>query len=228
MSFTRYAIYFTPAPGQLADFGAEWLGWDSAAGSTRAHPVIPGLSASVAALTARPRKYGFHGTLKAPFRLAADRTETALLHAVDRLASTLAPVTLQGLKLDQIGGFLALTPAGSAGGLTAFAADVVEQLDSFRAPPTADEIARRNPARLTPRQQTLLANWGYPYVQDQFRFHMTLTGPVPREHIGAVRSALAPVLAPILPQPFRIDALTLLGADTAGRFHQITRVSVSG
>lgn len=228
MSFTRYAIYFTPAPGPLADFGAAWLGWDSAAGTTRAHPVIPGLTASVAALTARPHKYGFHGTLKAPFRLAADKTEGALIRAVEKLASTLAPVSLQGLVLDQIGGFLALVPTGSAGGLTAFAADVVEQLDSFRAPPTDEEIARRDPARLTPRQQTLLANWGYPYVQDQFRFHMTLTGSVPREQIGAVRSALAPVVAPIVPQPFAIDALTLLGADAAGRFHQIARVSVRG
>ena len=35
---------------------------------------------------------------------------------------------------------------------------------------------RRNPSGLTPRQREFLDLWGYPYVMEEFRFHMTLTG----------------------------------------------------
>src|SRR5262249_2220033 len=43
-------------------------------------------------------------------------------------------------------------------------------------PLTDADRARRNPARLTPRQRDYLERWGYPYVMEEFRFHMTLTG----------------------------------------------------
>jgi putative phosphonate metabolism protein len=220
--FARYAVYFTPEPGPLADFGAAWLGWDSATGSARTHPPVKDLPAPVADLTARPRKYGFHGTIKPPFRLAPSADAAGLAAALHAFCARHAPVTLDGLRLARIGGFVALVPEGPADGLVRLAAAAVEALDGFRARPTEAEIARRNPPRLTPRQRTLLERWGYPYTHDEFRFHMTLTGPL-GARADTVCAALAPVVTPLVPRPFRVDALTLMGADGDDMFHQIAR-----
>jgi hypothetical protein len=67
-------------------------------------------------------------------------------------------------------------PAGASAELEGLAADCVLQFDAFRAPMTDEDRARRNPSRLTPRQRGYLDRWGYPYVFEEFRFHMTLTG----------------------------------------------------
>jgi putative phosphonate metabolism protein len=225
--FARYAVYFTPEPGPLAEFGAAWLGWDSATGTPRAHPAVAGLPAPVSDLTARPRKYGFHGTIKPPFRLRHGTDADALSAALAVFCADAAPVTLAGLRLARMGGFVALVPDGPVDGLARLAAGAVEALDGFRAPPTDAETARRKPDRLTARQREMLARWGYPFTHAEFRFHMTLTGPVGAQ-ADAVRAALDPVLTPRIPRPFRVDALTLLGADAQDRFHQIARYPLSG
>lgn len=224
--FARYAVYFTPEPGPLSDFGAAWLGWDSETGRMCAHPDVPGLPAPVATLTARPRKYGFHGTIKPPFQLAPGTDADGLRAAVAAFCASHPAVTLDGLRVARIGGFVALVPDGPADGLTVLAAAAVEALDPFRAAPSDAETARRNPARLTDRQRALLARWGYPYTHDEFRFHMTLTGPLGAQ-ADAVRAALDPVVTPLVPRPFRVDALTLMGADGDDRFHQIARYSLT-
>ena len=64
--FQRYAIYHVPDDPELAGFGAKWLGWDIVTGGPVARPVDAGDPSVVAS----PRKYGFHGTLKPPFRLS--------------------------------------------------------------------------------------------------------------------------------------------------------------
>ncbi|GHE01200.1 phosphonate metabolism protein [Defluviimonas sp. 20V17] len=226
--YARYAIYYTPPPGALADFGARWLGWDAARGRARAHFDLPALPRPVADLTAAPRKYGFHGTLKPPFRLAPGQSRATLDTALEDLAARLAPVTLAGLRLARLGGFLALVPEGEAAALAALAAEVVARLDAFRAPPTRDELQRRRAAGLSPAQEANLLRWGYPYVMEEFRFHLTLTGALPPEAAEATRAALAPVLAPLQPRPFVLDALSLCGEDGAGRFHLLHRVPLSG
>ncbi|HMN88199.1 MAG TPA: DUF1045 domain-containing protein, partial [Bauldia sp.] len=91
----------------------------------------------------------------------------------------------------------------------ALAADIVRAFDPFRAPPTPEEIERRHPERLPPRQRENLARWGYPYVFEDFRFHMTLTGAVPRERQDSVEAVLAARFAPFLGRPLAIDAVSL-------------------
>ena len=68
----RFAIYYAPRGGAFADAAAAWLGWDLTRGRAVAQPDLPGLVdlPGLADLTAEPRKYGFHGTIKPPFRLA--------------------------------------------------------------------------------------------------------------------------------------------------------------
>ncbi|MBN2907046.1 MAG: DUF1045 domain-containing protein [Rhodobacteraceae bacterium] len=226
--YKRYAIYYAPDPGPLADFGAAWLGWDPKTGKRRAHPRLPHLPCPVADLTAVPRKYGFHGTIKPPFRLI-EGSDIALLHrSAAALAAQLKPLRLDGLKLSRIGGFLALTPQGDTTGLGALAGSVVEALDGFRAAPTEAEIAKRNPDRLSARQNKLMQRWGYPYVMEEFRFHLTLTGPLKEDMAEATRTALAPVLAPLIDGPFRLTSLCLFGEAKDGCFHNLHRYRLAG
>lgn len=226
--FSRYAIYYAPEPGPLAEFAAAWLGWDAETGAAVPHPPVAGLPRDPGLLTQAPRKYGFHGTVKPPFRLAEGADVSDLHAAFVALCPYLAPVTLPGLRLERIDGFVALLPEGDQSGLAAMAAEVVRALDGYRAPPDAAEIARRRPDRLSPRQREHLASWGYPYVMDEFRFHLTLTGDLPEEEAAQVEAALAPVLAPLLPEPFRIADLCLFGEATDGRFRLLERVPLTG
>ncbi len=227
MDHHRYAIYHTPA-GALARFGADWLGWDIATGRTTTPPDIPGLPAPWDEITRTPRRYGFHATIKPPFRLAPGQSAASLLAAFRDTCAALPPVTLDGFELAQLGRFLALVPTGDTAALDTLAAHVVRRLDAFRAPLTEAELARRRASPLTPRQDALLLRWGYPYVMDQFRCHLTLSGKLPKAQATALHATLAPVLAPLLPRPCRIDTLSLCGEDAEGRFHLVHRATLSG
>lgn len=222
--FSRYAIYYMPEPGPLADWAAAWLGWDAQAGQTLSHPDIPGLPAPIETLTLTPRKYGFHGTIKPPFRLAEGRSSRDLIGAARALCAAQAPFSMEGLQLRRLGGFLALTTLGDPGPLSALAASMVRGLDPFRAPASEEEMARRRKAGLSATQEHLLQKWGYPYVMDEFRFHLTLTGRLSAEDASACEAALTPVLPPILPAPFEVRDLCIAGEDADGRFHLIARL----
>lgn len=225
-TFKRYAIYYAPSPGALAEFGAAWLGWNLETGTACQHPDMPGLD--VESLTRTPRKYGLHGTVKPPFFLAEGTDFKELSDATQALCADQPRVRLDGLALTRIGGFLALTPLGETAALGGLAAAVVAGLDRFRAPASEAELARRRQARLTDRQEALLTRWGYPYVMEEFRFHITLTGRVPKEEIQALTGRLEPVFTPLLPAPFVISDLCLVGEDGDGKFHLIRRLPLLG
>lgn len=224
--YSRYAIYVLP-PEPLAGFGASWLGWDLAAGRSVPRLKIPELDHSdLAGITAAPRKYGLHGTLKAPFHLAPGTSEADLRNAVDALAATLAPAAVQGLSLARIGRFLALVPDGDAKGLAYIAQTCVSVLDPFRAPATRDDLARRRVAGLSPRQDRNLLTWGYPYVFEDFRFHITLTGKLDRAEMDHVAGILADRLPPA-PRPFVLDRISLVGETPEG-FRLIYHAPLTG
>jgi len=228
MPFTRYAVYVTPPPGPLADFGAAWLGWDPVQGTAVPHPDLPGLPAPVAELTEAPRKYGLHATMKPPFALVPGTSETALRAAFAAFCTATAPVTLDGLAVAPLGRFLALRPEGDETGINALAAACVRAFEPFRAPLTEAQLARRRAGGLTPDQEARLARWGYPHVMEGFRFHITLTGKRAKSELPALRATLAHHLAPRVPCPFRVDALSLMGEDGTGHFHLIHRHALTG
>ncbi len=230
MTFTRYAIYYAPPAGaDWSRFGARWLGWDMETGTGAAHPDHPALAGlDIAAITQVPRKYGLHATLKPPMRLADGATVEALDKACAALAATQAPVVLDGLELARLGRFLALRVTGDETALKALAAACVRELDTFRAPAPEAELARRRAAGLTDAQEENLTRWGYPYVMEAFKFHITLTGKLPKPELPAVEAALAETLLPLLPAPFEIRDLALMGEDRDGRFHLIHRYALSG
>ncbi len=224
--FRRYAIYALPAPAPLAQALAAWLGWDIATGQPVAQPVIKGHN--LPALTAVPRRYGAHGTLKPPFALASDRTVQELDTALSTFCARTEAVTLNGLQVAPLRGFLALVPIGDTQALNRMAAAVLSAMDGFRGPQSPAQLARRRAAGLNAREEALLLRWGYPYVMETFRFHITLTGPVDTAEGKALRKLLQHRLTPLLPRPFIVDHLCLVGEDDAGLFHLIRRYPLSG
>jgi putative phosphonate metabolism protein len=223
----RYAIYFAPAAGSdLARFGDRWLGRDAQTGEAVPQPELDGLDADrLRALTEAPRHYGFHGTLKPPFHLANGCDVDDLRRAMAGFAARQAAFEIAALQLREIGDFLALVPAAPAPALSSLADACVTEFDAYRAAPDAAELAKRHAAGLTPRQAELLARWGYPYVLDEFRFHLTLTGPIadPTER-KRVADILQPLVAPLLGQPMPVRELSLFHQpDRATPFHLIQR-----
>lgn len=207
----RYAIYYTPGQTDpLARAAARWLGREAFSNETQAPPKVADLSPTeIAYHTASARRYGFHATLKAPFRLAEGVTEHALDGAVSDFASGIEPIPLDGLAPTRLDGFLALTPSKPSAELDRFAGDVVTHFDRFRAPLADAEIQRRSPDSLNPDQFRNLMQWGYPYVFDSFRFHMTLTGRVSEQEAPRLRAAIDEVFADALSRPIAIDGIAL-------------------
>ena len=228
MDYRRYAISFTPAPGPLTGLCSAWLGWDMSTGQTLAHPQVPGLPLPVAQITETPRKYGLHATMKPPFRLAEGASREMLDDALADFCARHAAVTLDGLELARLGRFLALRPLGDEGPLNALAAATVRGLDTYRAPLTEGELTRRRAAPLSPEQDALLLQWGYPYVMEAFRFHITLTSKLPKAAARQTADILGPLLKPLLPQPYVIEDLCLMGEASDGRFHLIARHPLRG
>ena len=217
---TRYALYVTPEPGSaLAAFGEAILGdapppaWDDAE------------KAALAAVTAEPRVYGFHATLKAPMRLASGRSEDDLLAACRDLAQARSPLPIGPLATVLLGDFVALVPREPPPELGLLAAECVAALDPFRAPPTPAERERRRPERLDPRRRALLDRWGYPHVFEAFRFHMTLTGQLTDDTREAWRARLATACPSA---PLTIDAFTLLRQDGGTPFRILQRIPFTG
>lgn len=226
--FNRFAIYYVPPVGPLHDAASSWLGWDIIRGCSVKYPDLAGLPCSVADITKTPRKYGFHGTIKPPFKLADGCNFSDLQANIAQLCKGLAPVRTDGLNLTQLGRFLALTPTGTSDDLTELGARVVQELDGCRAPADDAELNRRRMAGLNPRQEAYLIKWGYPYVLEEFKFHLTLSGSLDPCLAARSKSILQPLLMPLLPSPFEINDLALCGEGKDGLFYLLKRYQLEG
>ena len=195
----RAALYYAPElDDPLWAAGCTWLGRNPETGATLAQPDVPGLHA----ITADPRRYGFHGTLKPPMRLST--TFPALVDDAARLAAGLAPFTLPTLAVTDIAGFLALCETTPCPPLNALADACVTGLDAHRAPPDPAELARRRRHPLSPAEDAMLARWGYPHVLETWRFHLTLTQRLAPDVSAVTRAAAEQYFAALLaPRPVR-------------------------
>ena len=227
-SYPRYAIYYAAPRGDALDrFGAQHLGYDAWSGDDLPFP--RGLPPDWRELTSDPRKYGFHATLKAPFALAPGESESELIAAcadfarMPRVVPVIAPVVAS------ISGFIAVVPAQPSDELVRFADDCVRVFDAFRAPLTPEDRSRRRPDKLTERQRDYLDRWGYPYVMDEFRFHMTLTGRLDSARRGQVLDLLNKRFQGIGVKSLAIDGIALFKqADAEERFRVMAAWRLEG
>ena len=221
----RYALYYVPPPGTaLAAFGARWLGRDSSARLELAGVTLGDWRRAVAA----PRKYGFHATLMAPFRLADGHDEGALGDELERFCRTRGRVPVGKLALRVLSDFLVLAPLDPRAA-SAFAAECVSAFDGFRAPSTAAETARRHPDRLTVSQKANLERWGYPYVMADYRFHLTLTGPLDEADRAKFGAEIARLVLPAVAAPVEIADICLCGQPAPeAQFRLLRRFGLAG
>jgi len=211
----RYAIYYVPAPGSELDrFGAQLLGYDAFSGEDLPFPdSVTQAVTDWRDITQDPRKYGFHATMKAPLSLAKDKTEAELLAACEAFAGKPRPIPVIKPVIDSISRFIAVVPAQPSPELERLAADCTSEFDSFRAPPTSEDRARRNPSALTPRQREHLDRWGYPYVMEDFRFHMTLTGRLDAGRRGPVLTMLRNRFSAVGLETLAVDRIAVFRQD---------------
>jgi hypothetical protein len=180
----RAALYWAPPPDDpLAQAGKTWLGRDPECNVACPQPDIPGLAEA----TEAPRLYGFHATLRPPMRLATGWAEFCA--AAERLARTTAAFDLPPLEVAELSGFLALRETAPSPALRHLADAAIIATNPHRLPPSAAELAARRASRLTPRQEDMLCRWGYPYVMEDWRFHMTLTRRLDRTEIATLLPA---------------------------------------
>jgi phosphonate metabolism protein PhnN/1,5-bisphosphokinase (PRPP-forming) len=220
----RYALYFAPAMNSAWwTAGSHWLGRDADTGSADCpQPSIAGMPPEAfRQITADPRRYGFHATLKAPFRLNEAFSETHLLAMAQAFAAEQQPLQIEGVGIQSLHNFLALqtTDQRSREQINALAMRCVSYFDLLRAAPSAAELTRRRSAGLSPRQEALTARWGYPYTEEEYRFHMTLTGAltaVPAETVAAIGDAADACFAEALATPLTIDGLAIFKESEPG------------
>jgi putative phosphonate metabolism protein len=217
-TFPRYAIYYAPAAGTALDrFGARLLGYDAWTGEDIAF--AGGIVETVSdwrELTQDARKYGFHATLKAPFGLAVGGSEDDLRAACAAVAATSRTLPLIRPVVDAISGFIAVVPGDPSHELQRLAADCVRALEPFRSPMTAEDRAHRKPERMTARQVEYLDRWGYPYVMEEFRFHITLTCRLDDNRRSSILSLLRHRFSELALDKLAIDRLALFKQDDAG------------
>jgi hypothetical protein len=225
----RYAIYFVPAADSaFYRFGAAVLGYDCHTGNDVDYPgPLPMETAAWRDLTREARRYGFHATLKAPFHLAQDADEPALIDALPAFCRSIESIPAFEPMVASLAGFIAIVPTAADPAVDRLAAACVLDFDRFRAPMTAQEWDRRM-VGLTERQAGNLDRWGYPFVFDDFRLHLTLTGRLGPDRHAVVLAYLRDRLAAAWGRRLvPIDRIALLRQDRPdGRFLVIRHATI--
>lgn len=216
----RYAVYCTPKTGHPLLTAIEpWFARSAFGRPVDAQPG-PFSQEEHSALTASRARYGFHATLKAPFHLAPGYDGDNLPLVLKGLATRLQAVDVGRLQVARFGKYLALAPVNQPQALTDLAQSIVEAFEPARAALSDHDLARRNKPDLTERERELLLRWGYAASEENFKFHMTLAGPVETELLDRAEAYLTDLLAPALAEPFLLDTLALfVEPNPPGPFH---------
>ena len=217
-SFARYAIYFTPQPGTaLAAFGRSWFGRANDGITLQAFSDAGLSGTSFAKIAAAPGRYtGLHALFRAPFALRDGMGPEALKSRLTTFAARRKPVETGPLTLSRAGRFLVLRPVEATPALEWLAAQCVGAFEDFAAPPSDTERMEHASPHLSDYQRLLLESFGDPFVLSEYRFAITLTGPLDAAHLERVAQALWPVLEEICASGVTVDGLSLFG-DPGGR-----------
>lgn len=227
----RYAIYFSPGPDTLlCRLGSKWLGRDAATGE----PLEPHLPEGFQRgdwfrATESPRRYGFHATLKPPFYLADGRRLGELYDALGRFADAQKRFTIPCLKVGTLGRFLAMILTEPSNDFHELAAASIREFECFRAPATKEDLARRLHDDMPERERKYLIQWGYPYVFDAWKFHMTLTNSLRAEDISRFNYELQKRFDEACKELTMVDSICLFEEPQRGeKFHLMDRFFFGG
>ncbi len=209
----RVAIYYAPSPDDpLAAAASSWFA-----------------APERQAITMDARRYGFHATLKPPFRIRDGLTWDDVVAATRDLARGVPPFPLPRLAVADLHGFLALRETASSAALQALADAAVAELDFLRAPPDGAEIARRRPERLGAAERRMLDRWGYPYCFATWFFHMTLSQRLDASGHERWRPEAEAHFAAALALPLMVDTVAIfVEAEAGAAFTEVARIPLGG
>ena len=227
-NFSRFAVYYVPPKSDhLAKFAAAWFGWDIYQGMKVNYPKLHDLNYHIKEITSIPGKYGLHGTLKAPFFLAHDKTIEELRLSMSLLARSIKKFEIPSICLGIIDEFIAIVPTSQNESIHSLAKKCLEDLDSFREAESDEILNKRRSGRLSTSEEHNLLKWGYPYVLDDFQFHLTMTGKLPLKVCRHVFSVLNSELQEVLNAPLFISKICLVGENKMdGKFGVIEEFSL--
>ncbi|MBL4692722.1 MAG: DUF1045 domain-containing protein [Magnetovibrio sp.] len=176
-------------------------------------------------MTKIARHYGFHATLKPPFRTQKGIGFEVIDAALEEFAAQHKSFEVPALDLSVLDGFVALRPREDCKKLQNFAAKCVRAFDLFRLPPTDMDRAKHFQSNLSDRQKQNFEDWGYPYVMKDYRFHMTLTDRLQGPELETVLQGLADKATHVLgAKPWLFDSVTLVKQSTSSaRFQDLKR-----
>lgn len=227
----RYAIYYSPPRNSLLESaGTYWLG-RTAFRYGQVPKEIPErfFKQEYYQLIESPRWYGFHGTIRAPFELAEHVKPEEFIKEVRKICATHTPFNLSGLAVSSFSGFLALTPTSGYPELIKLHSDLVRKLDFLRPPLSQFDLKRHLDKQLSKRQEQLLRRFGYPFVLEEFKFHMTLTGTIEDKVRSSYKEKLEHILNPYLTEPVPVQEVSIyMQPDRKTPFVEHTRIPLTG
>lgn len=219
----RAAVYYAPeCDDPLWHAGGTWLGRDPQTGAALPQPPIPGLDA----ITAAPRHYGFHATLKPPMRVATDWDK--LLEDAEKLAARIAPFALPPLAVSNLSGFVALRETAPCPALHALADSCIEAFDQHRAAPSEAELMQRRAGGLSAEQEVMLQRWGYPAAFATWQFHMTLSCRLDDAARAAIMAKAEAWFAAALAYPRQVRSICLFTQADGAPFKLAARFPLHG
>ena len=225
--YKRFAIYYAPDENSELDvFGRCWLGWDPFLGKEISKKYRKNFL-NFDNFVVGPKKYGFHGNLKAPFRLKKEYTYSDLEKKVYEIAKELQRFDVGKLNLKKIGNFIALVPEKNDK-IKYLSNKLVTGLDFLRDELLEEEILKRNPQTLTLNQKKMLTNWGYPYVLDEFNFHLTLTDKIDNKKIDNILKSIKRNLRYIDFEKVNFNNICIFGEKKDEKFYFIKRFKLEG
>ena len=224
-NYKRYAIYYVPSENSELDlFGKCWLGWDPYKGVETTKSDLSKLPSfkKFSSLVLTPKQYGFHGTIKAPFRLKNEYTYNDLENKVREISKQIHSFYFDQLIIKKLGNFIGLIPTNNLK-INAVSNKFVEELDYLRDELSESEIKKRKPHKLTSNQKQMLFKWGYPYVFDEFKFHLTLTSKLNVVEIDDVLRSLQNILKQVNLNKISFNNICIFGQKSDEKFYFVQR-----
>ncbi len=224
--YSRYAVfYLPPSDSPLADFGAQWFGYDIRTGKFR--EPIQTTTFDLKELTKISHRYGLHATLKAPFRLKKKYDLSNLFKRVEKQASKSEPFTYPSMKITQLAGFPALMPKHNRAKMVHLEERLVHKLNKFGKKPDQSTSDRRRKVKLNALEQEYFRLYGYPYVLDHFRFHLTLCDKAERSTRSVISSFLEENYSEVLTSSLEVREIAVVGERKSdGYFEELERFAL--